>query len=105
MRAFDRVEIDQDGVAELLESAEFATAVRSAADLVAAAARNGGHRVTSGEPVPIDVFTDSNHDRVGITVAVRHPAGVGMEARHGLLKRAAESTGLTVAGLDAEDTG
>ena len=49
------------------------------------------------------MFEDPRHDRVGVTVAVRHPAGIGMEARYGLLKRAAEATGLEVTGLDVGD--
>ncbi|MCS7484655.1 hypothetical protein ACFFQW_45180 [Umezawaea endophytica] len=100
MPAFERVEIDRDGVAELLASAEFGAVIQGVADEVAGIARSGSHRVASGEPLPVDVFDDPNRDRVGVTVAVRHPAGVGMEARHGVLKRAAEAAGLTVAGLE-----
>jgi hypothetical protein len=101
VRAFDNIRVDQAGVAELLNSPEFRDAVHAAADEVAAAARGTGHRVTNGDPLPVEVFDDPNHDRVGVTVAVRHPAGVGMEARHGVLKRAAEVAGLEVRGLDA----
>jgi hypothetical protein len=37
-------------------------------------------------------------DRAAVSVAITHPAGTGMEARHGLLRLAAEA-----AGLDATD--
>lgn len=94
------VEIDQAGVAALLRSPEFAEAVQDAAELVAETARAQGHRVTSGEPLPVDVFEDPGRDRVGFTVAIRHPAGVGMEAHHGVLKRAAHAAGLDVHGLE-----
>ncbi|MFT7836921.1 hypothetical protein Q5530_12295 [Saccharothrix sp. BKS2] len=87
---------------ELLNSPGFRDAVQAAADQVGAAARGAGHRVTSGEPLTIEVFDDPRRDRVGVTVAVRHPAGVGMEARYGLLKRAAEASGLEVDGLDTD---
>jgi hypothetical protein len=103
MDAFDGFRVDRAGVGELLHSPEFRDAVQAAADQVAAAARGAGHRVTNGEALPVEVFDDPNHDRVGVTVAVRHPAGVGMEARHGVLKRAAEVAGLEVSGLDAGD--
>ncbi|CRK55429.1 hypothetical protein [Alloactinosynnema sp. L-07] len=99
MAAFDGFEIDHAGVAEILRSTEMAAAVRAVAEQVGAAARAQGHRVTSGEPVPVEVFDDPARDRTAATVAVRHPAGVGMEARHGLLKRAAASVGVDVEGL------
>jgi hypothetical protein len=101
MTAFEGFRVDRGGVRELLNSDEFANAVRVAAEQVGATARGAGRRVTSGEPLPVEVYDDPNHDRAATTVAVRHPAGVGMEARYGLLKRAAEATGLEVTGLDA----
>lgn len=99
MSALDGFEIDRAGVAAILHSPEVAAAVRELAEQAGAAARAQGHQVTSGEPVPIDVFDDPARDRTAATVAVRHPAGIGMEAHHGLLKRAAESVGLHVEGL------
>ncbi|WP_143230543.1 hypothetical protein [Actinosynnema sp. ALI-1.44] len=96
-------EVDRVGVAELLRSPQFADAVREAAEQVAAIARAQGHQVTSGEPLPVEVFADPSLERLGFTVAIRHPAGVGMEAHHGVLKRAADTVGLDVHGLD-EDT-
>jgi hypothetical protein len=98
--AFYGFELDYAGVAEILTSPEVADAVRDAADQVADAARAQGHRVTSGEPLPVEVYDDPDEDRAGTSVAVRHPSGVGMEARHGVLKRAAAATGLDVEGLD-----
>lgn len=105
MTAFDRVEIDRDGVAELLGSAEFHAAVHAAADVVADIARGRGLRVDNGDALPIEVFDDPNPSRAGVTVAVRHPAGVGMEAHHGVLKRAAEDAGLSVGGLGTDVAG
>ncbi|TQM83231.1 hypothetical protein FHX81_5649 [Saccharothrix saharensis] len=102
MDAFHGFRLDRDGVRQLLNSDGFRDVVQAAADQVGTAARGAGHRVTSGEPLPVEVFDDPRRDRVGVTVAVRHPAGVGMEARYGLLKRAAEAAGLEVDGLDAD---
>jgi hypothetical protein len=98
--AFYGFELDHAGVAEILTSLGIADAVRDAADQVADAARAQGHRVTSGEPLPVEVYDDPEEDRAATSVAVRHPSGVGMEARHGVLKRAATAAGLDVEGLD-----
>lgn len=100
MPAFDRVEVDRDGVAEILNSPAFHTAIQAAADAVADAARGRGLRVKNGDVLPVEVFDDPSPSRLGVTVAVRHPAGVGMEAHHGVLKRAATDAGLSVGGLD-----
>ena len=77
--------------------------MRAAAQRVADTASAQGHRVTSGEALPVDVITEAATDRTSATVAIRHPAGVGMEARYGLLKRAAEANGFEVTGLDPGD--
>ncbi len=74
--------------------------MHAAAERIAATASAQGHRVTSGAPLPVKVITEAGTDRPSATVAVTHPAGVGMEARHGLLKRAAEANGFEVTGLD-----
>ncbi|MEV4313002.1 hypothetical protein [Actinocrispum sp. NPDC049592] len=100
MPDFYGLEIDRAGVEEILNSPEVADAVSDAAEQVAEAARAQGHRVTSGEPLPIEVYDDPGTDRAGTTVAVPHAAGVGMEAWHGVLKRAASAAGLDVQGLD-----
>ena len=101
--ALERITIDYAAVGEILRSAEFEQQVRAAAEKVGEAAHASGHVVTSGEPLPIEVYADPNHDRVGWTVAIRHPAGLGMEARYGVLKRAAETGGLSVGGGVEQD--
>lgn len=100
MDAFYGFEVDQAEVAALLKSSEFTSLVQQAAEQVAEAARAQDHRVTSGEPLPVDVVDDPGRDRAGFTVAIRHPAGIGMEAHHGVLKRAAHEAGLDVHGLE-----
>jgi hypothetical protein len=77
--------------------------VRAAAQRVADTASAPGHRVTDGEALPVEVITEPATDRVSATVAIPHAAGVGMEARHGVLKRAAEANGFEVTGLDPGD--
>jgi hypothetical protein len=94
--ALERVSIDYAGVVEILRSTEFEQGIGVAAEKVAVAARASGHVVTSGEPLPIDVYSDSTTERVGWTVVIRHPAGLGMEAPYGVLKRAAEASTRTM---------
>ncbi|MBE8515934.1 hypothetical protein ILP97_00040 [Amycolatopsis sp. H6(2020)] len=71
---------------------------------VADAARAQGHQVTGGEPLPVEVITEEPTDRVLATVAVAHASSVGMEARHGVLKRAAEASGFQVSGWNNGET-
>ena len=97
------ITIDSDGALELLNSPEVAEAVCAAALQVADAARAQGHRVNSGEPLPVEVIIEEPSDRVSATVAIAHASGVGMEARHGVLKRAAEAAGFKVTGLDPNE--
>jgi len=73
--AIDRVTIDYEGVGEVLHSSEFHDAAQQVAEQVAAHARARGLRLRNHEPVPIEVFDDPSPTRVGVTVAVRHPAG------------------------------
>lgn len=100
MKAFSGFRVDRDGVAEVLRSPELAAHIKALAEEIATGARLQGHRVTSGELLPVDVLDDPAPDRVGFTVAVRHPAGMGMEAKHGVLTRAAGALGLDVHGID-----
>ncbi|GAA4527456.1 hypothetical protein [Amycolatopsis samaneae] len=99
------ITIDSDGARELLNSPEVAEAIRAAAHRVAATADAQGHRVKNKERLPVTVVTEDPTDRVSATVAIAHPAGVGMEARYGLLKRAAEANGFEVTGLDPDEAG
>lgn len=99
-RAFEGFRVDRDGVAEILHSPELAAHIKALAEEIATGARSQGHRVTSGELLPVDVLHDPAPDRVGYTVAVKHPAGMGMEAKHGVLTRAAGALGLDVHGID-----
>lgn len=79
--------------------------MRAAAQRVADTASAQGHRVIDGEVLPVEVITEPPTDRVSATVAIPHAAGVGMEAWHGVLKRAAEANGFEVTGLDPGDVG
>lgn len=99
-RAFQSFRVDRDGVAEILQSPALAAHIKALAEQVAIGARSQSHQVTSGDLLPVNVLHDPAPDRVAYTVAVRHPAGMGMEAKHGVLTRAAEALGLDVHGID-----
>ncbi|MCP3800322.1 hypothetical protein NLX83_13745 [Allokutzneria sp. A3M-2-11 16] len=92
--------LDYQGIGEILRSDALQDDVRDAAERIAALARAEGHRVASGSPVPIDVFDDPGSDRAGATVAIQHPSGVGLQAHHGILTKAAEAIGLEPEGLE-----
>ncbi|MBP2479103.1 hypothetical protein JOF53_007975 [Crossiella equi] len=96
---------DSQGLAELLTSPQVQAVLDQAAAAVVQAARAQGRRVRSGAPVPVDVVAETSTDRARVSVAIRHPAGIGMEARHGLLSRSATACGLDVHGLGEEGDG
>jgi hypothetical protein len=86
--------LDHAGIRQILTGDTVRELVTDAAEQVAAAARAQGHTVTSGKPLPIRTVPEADTDRAGVSVAVQHAAGVAMEARHGVLRKAAESVGL-----------
>lgn len=94
------VRLNRKGIREVLTSEPVRTLLHAKADEVAAAVRAQGHRVSDGSPLPVDVVPERDTDRAAVSVAIQHPAGVGMEAKHGVLRRAAEA-----AGLDVKDGG
>lgn len=61
----------------------------------------GSHTVEDGSLFPVEVRDESDTDRAAVSVVIPHAAGVGMEARYGLLKRAAARIGLRAKGFRA----
>ncbi|MEO6081565.1 MAG: hypothetical protein ABIQ18_00465 [Umezawaea sp.] len=100
-----QVRLDHAGIAEILKGAELRGLVRVAAAEVAAEVRAQGHRTEDGRPLPVELREEADTDRAAVSVAIPHAAGVGMEARHGVLRRAAEAVGLDPIGLHGEDGG
>jgi hypothetical protein len=97
-----RVVLDSAALAEVLRGPEVRALLDAKAEEVAAAARARGLRVRGGAPLPVEVIPEAPTDRAAVSVGIPHAAGVGMEARHGVLRRAAEAAGLDVIGLDAK---
>ncbi|WP_157529315.1 hypothetical protein [Nocardia sp. NRRL S-836] len=60
-----------------------------------------GHTVEDGSLLPVEVRDEADTDRAAVSVAIPHAAGVGMEARYGLLKRAAARLSLRAKGFSA----
>jgi hypothetical protein len=70
--------------------------VNDLAHAVAAQVEAAGQKVDNGRedlPVKVDEYTT---DRAAASVTLAHPAGRAVQAKHGLLTRAAASVGLEV---------
>lgn len=90
------LELDHDGIADLLKSDQIRALVAEAADAVAGNVEASGQMVNNGnDPLPVarDSYTT---DRAGESVTLAHPAGLAVQAKHGTLTQAAASAGLEV---------
>jgi hypothetical protein len=92
-----KVRIDSRGMAEVAKSAGVAAEVERLAGTVADNVRAQGHRVSSGDPLPVRVDTYTT-DRAAAAVVINHAAGLGMQAKYGVLTKAAGDAGLEVRG-------
>jgi hypothetical protein len=96
-----QVRLDHAGVRQVLASSGVRSMVADAAEQVGAAVRAQGRQAHSpGRDMGVDLAGDTevrtaiNHDGrpVGL-VTVRHPAGIAMQAKYGVLTRAVRSLG------------
>lgn len=83
---FDR--LDHGGIAELLKSGGFASAVHAVAESIA-----GGINVDAEEGVVVDDYTT---DRAASSVTIRDVRGMLWQVRDGVLTRAASGAGVEV---------
>jgi hypothetical protein len=90
------VRLNRKGIREVLTSEPVRALLHAKAEEVAATVRAQGHITSDGTPLPVEVVAERDTDRAAVSVAILHPSGIGMEARHGLLRRAAEAAGLDV---------
>lgn len=88
-----RIRLDHPGMAEMLRSGEVADAVSGLAESVAGHARADAAITRHGADV---VVADYTTDRAATSVTIAHAAGIGIEAKHGPLTRAAGAAGLQV---------
>lgn len=86
------------GLTAALRTREARNAVEAAAEKIAANARSAAPDV-EGVPgdIPLPVRVDTyDTDRARATVWLAHPSGLAVQAKHGLLTRAASEAGLEV---------
>ena len=95
------IRLDSKGVAAILKSAEMARAVKAKAEAVADNVRAQGIKAGDRDggpherelPVSVQMVTT---DRAHAIVAITHPAGDAVQAKHGVLTKAAAQAGLDV---------
>lgn len=80
--------LDHAGMAEILLSDDVRIAVHDAAETVAARVRGDAAIVRNDLTDSVEV-ADYTTDRAASSVTITHAAGLGIEAKHGTLSRAA----------------
>lgn len=85
--------LDRAGVGEILRSAEMAAVVDDLAEQLAAQVRAGISDPDVAAAVDVDSYVT---DRAAAAVTIVHPAGMALQARNGVLTRAAAAAGLDV---------
>lgn len=98
----NNVKLNHGGIAALLKSGEMDALVNEAAEKIAANVRAQGITVGAfsgaGEiALPVTVSSTTT-DRAHASVALAHPAGIAVQAKHGALTKAAADAGLDVKG-------
>lgn len=101
--ARNNVRLNHAGIAAILKSAEMAAAVKAATEAVAENVRGMDIKVgdRDGGPHEYDLpvtATLVTTDRAHGIVALAHPAGRAVQAKHGALTKAAAQAGLDVRG-------
>lgn len=94
-----RVKLDRAGLIAVLKSSEVANVVEGMAERVAD--NIDGTQAHDG-PVEVGVMPSERGDRAGALVTIMHPAGIGLEAKHGVMTRAASAAGLRVTARKAK---
>lgn len=96
------IRLDTKGLAEVMRSSEVVAEVRKLAESVADAASGDSAVLRHEVPVTVEEYTAQGgrlrSPRPAFAVTMKHPGGLGIEAKHGTLSRAAESRGLRVKG-------
>jgi hypothetical protein len=97
------VKLNGRGIEELLKSAQIDAATKEAAEEVANNVRDMGIKVGDKDggaheyDLPVEVFPHTT-DRAHVVVALAHPSGEAVQAKHGALTKAAAQAGLDVKG-------
>lgn len=83
-----RVEVNGKGLRELLRSQEVRADLARRAEAVAARVRGAGIMVNGEpgtDPLPVKVTSDIGPGRARAQVAITHPSGMAVEAKHRIL--------------------
>ena len=88
-----KIRLDRGGMAAMLKSSGVASAVLAAAHATESAV--GAVVAHDGQVVPVEV-TPAVTDRALARVTLMHAAGLGLQAKHGTLTKAAQAAGLEV---------
>jgi hypothetical protein len=90
-----KIRLDSRGIGAMLKSAGVASAVEASAESVLS--NVGAVEAHDGQVVPVEVTTGTT-DRAIARVTLLHAAGMGLQAKHGTLTKAAQAAGLEVRG-------
>lgn len=86
--------LDHGGIAEILKSGEMASAVHGAAENIAQGVQRVMVEGVPGKiPIPVEVRDYDGGDRVASSVSLDHPAGLAVQAKHGVLTAGAAAAG------------
>jgi hypothetical protein len=87
-----KIRLDHDGIGDMLKSGDVAESIGALAEEVAAEAR-------ADPNVPLDVPVQTSAyvtDRAAVAIDLHHPSGLGLQAKYGVLTKAAGAVGLEV---------
>jgi hypothetical protein len=100
----NKVTLDHVGIKVIAGNGDMQRLCREAAERIADHIRGEGIRVGDRDggkheyELPVAVRDGVYNDRAFADVVINHPAGAAVQAKHGVLTRAASAEGLTVRG-------
>lgn len=89
------VRLDRGGIRAVLNSGDVGAAINGLAHQIASNVQAANQRVANDDELPV-VVDEYTTDRTAASVTLAHPAGLAVQAKHGLLTKAAASAGLEV---------
>lgn len=98
----NNVKLDNAGIASIAHGGDMQRLCRQAADRIASHIRAEGIKVGDRDggrheyDLPVEVREGVYDQRAFADVVIAHPAGAAVQAKHGVLTRAASAEGLTV---------
>jgi hypothetical protein len=90
-----KVKIDRSGIQALLKSSGVASEVEGYADGIAASVLS--HPSVASRDIDVETASGVS-DRARTIVTIMHAAGLGLQAKHGVLSRAVGDSGLKFVG-------